>query len=169
MLEKFLQQWGLLSARDRRVIALGAAGLALLLGYFVLFEPAWLGRKQLETEIPSLRAQLGRIEGYATESRRLSSGAAASTGADSLAQARIVLEQTLQGAGIQDAQIQIVGEMIELRFKSMPYGPWLDWLNEALRQARLRVVDAQLTRDAAGMTSARIALARPLGDNKGSK
>jgi general secretion pathway protein M len=169
VLEKFIQQWQGLSARDRRVLGFGSFGLLLILGYFVLFEPAWLGRKQLEKDIPALRSQLARLEGIASEARRLSSGAAASTGAESLAQARIVIEQSLEASRIKDTQVQVVGDMLELRFKSMPMAAWLDWLNEALRQSRLRVIDAQLTRDAAGVTTARLALARPTTDAKGGK
>ena len=169
MLEKLIQQWQGLSARDRRVLAFGSFGLALILGYFVLFEPAWLGRQQLEKDIPGLRSQLARLEGISSEARRLSSGAAASTGSESLAQARIVIEQSLEAAKIKDTQIQVVGDMLEMRFKSMPMSAWLDWLNEALRQSRLRVVDAQLTRDAAGVTTARLALARPSADSRASK
>ncbi len=169
MLERFLQQWAALAPRDRRVILLGTAGLVVIFGYFVLFEPAWKGRQQLQAELPVLRSQLASLEGMAAEARRLSAGAAASTGADSLAQARVVLEQSLQSAGIKDAQVQIVGEMIEVRFKSMPYAQWLDWLAEASRQSRLRVVDAQVTRDTAGMASARVALARPQGESRGAR
>jgi general secretion pathway protein M len=166
VLEKLIQQWQSLSLRDRRVLGLGSLGLALIVAYFLLFEPAWLGRQQLEKEIPSLRAQLARLEGISSEARRLAGGAAGSTGADSLGQARTVIEQSLQAANIKDVQIQVVGDMLELRFKSMPMAPWLDWLTEALRQSRLRVVDAQLTRDGAGLSTARLALARPAADAK---
>jgi general secretion pathway protein M len=169
VLEKLIQQWQGLSTRDRRVLGLGSAGLVLILGYFVLFEPAWLGRQQLEKDIPGLRSQLARLEGISAEARRLSGGGAASTGAESLAQARIVIEQSLEAAKIKETQIQVVGDMLEMRFKSMPMTVWLEWLNEALRQSRLRVVDAQLTRDAAGMTTARLALSRPSSDTKNSK
>ncbi len=169
MLEKLILQWQGLSTRDRRVLGLGSSGLVLILGYFVLFEPAWLGRQQLEKDIPGLRSQLARLEGISSEARRLSGGAAASTGAESMAQARMVIEQSLESAKINETQIQVVGDMLEMRFKSMPMTAWLDWLNEALRQSRLRVVDAQLTRDAAGLTTARLALARPTGDVKNSK
>jgi general secretion pathway protein M len=169
VLEKLILQWQGLSIRDRRVLALGSFGLILILGYFVLFEPAWLGRRQLEKDIPALRSQLARLEGISSEARRLSTGAASSTGAESLAQARIVIEQSLDASKIKDTQIQIVGDMIEMRFKSMPLTVWLDWLNDALRQSRLRVVDAQLTRDSGGVTTARLALARPTADAKSAK
>jgi general secretion pathway protein M len=169
VLEKLIQQWQGLSGRDRRVLGIGSFGLVLMMVYFGLFEPAWLGRQQLEKDIPGLRAQLARLEGIASEARRLSGGGAASTGAESLAQARIVIEQSLEAAKIKDTQIQVVGDMIELRFKGMPMNLWLDWLNEALRQSRLRVIDAQLTRDTAGVATARLALARPTGDTKSSK
>ena len=148
MLEKLILQWQGLSARDRRVLGFGSLGLILILSYFVLFEPAWLGRQQLEQDIPGLRTQLARLEGISSEARRLSGGGAASTSSESLAQARIVIEQSLDAAKIRETQIQVVGDMNEMRFKSMPMTAWLDWLNEALRQSRLRVIDAQLTRDA---------------------
>jgi general secretion pathway protein M len=166
VLEKLIQQWQGLSARDRRVLGMGSFGLLLILMYFVFFEPAWVGRQQLEKDIPGLRSQLARLEGISAEARRLSTGAASSTGAESLAQARIVIEQSLESAKIADTKIQVVGDMIEIRFKTMPMVAWLDWVNEALRQSRLRVIDAQLTRDAAGMITARLALSRPNADVK---
>ena len=72
MLERLVQWWSALQTRERRMLASGGIVLALLLLYFVAFEPAYIGRQRLQTELPELRAQLAQMEALGTEARQLS-------------------------------------------------------------------------------------------------
>jgi general secretion pathway protein M len=57
LVESLAQRWGALAIRERRMLSLGLAVIGLAVLYFVLFEPAYLGRKKLQEELPALRSQ----------------------------------------------------------------------------------------------------------------
>lgn len=161
MLESLLQRWQLMTPRERRAVIAGAALLVVAAVWLLLFEPAWDGRRKLQAELPALRAQLAQVEHLATEARRLAAVPAAS---DSPQAARTQLEQSIEAAGLKPAlaQLTLNGTLFELRFKSVPHGAWLAWLDAATRETRLRVVDAAVTREAGiGVVSVRMALEMP--------
>jgi general secretion pathway protein M len=158
MLESLILRWQQLQTRERRLVAFGAVIVAALLIYLVAFEPAWKGRQRLAAELPKLRAQLAQMESMAAEARRLAGTAAT---VDSPQQLRAQLEQSIAAAGLQNnvAQLTQSGELIDLRFKAVPFGAWLGWFDAALRETRLRAVDVAVTREAApGAVSARLTL-----------
>ena len=162
LLERGVRWWGSLRARERRVLGAGTLLLAAVLGYLLAFEPAYVGRQRLERELPQLRSQLAQMEGLAAEARRLS--AQAVQGADSPQQLKSQLQASIDAAGLQDAvaQLAVTGELIDLRFKAVPFAAWLEWFDGALRETRLRTVDVALERETApGLVSARLTLEAP--------
>ncbi len=162
LLEQAVRRWGALQPRERRVVGIGG-GLALVaILYLAAFEPAWDGRRRLQAELPALRGQLAQIEGLAAEARRLSSAPSQAT--DSPQQMRAALERSIEAAGLKDtvAQLTVAGDLIDLRFRSVGFPAWLDWLEQALRETRLRAVDVTLEREASpGVVSARLTLETP--------
>ncbi len=147
-----------MALRERRLLiaAVGLLGLAAV--FLVLIEPAWKGRQKLERELPVLRAQLARVDQLADEVIRLSS---ATSGVDSAQAARARLEQSVESAGLKASlvQLQQTGSLFDVRFRSAPFAQWVAWLDTAARDARLRVVDVNVTREATpGMVTARISL-----------
>ena len=162
MIEKLLQWWSSLQTRERRVLGYGSAGVLLVLGYLLAFEPAWVGRQRLQVELPQLRGQLAQMEGLAGEAQRLS-GQTSQT-AESPQQLKLALEQSIAAAGLKGSmtQLTVAGELIDLRFKGVPFAGWLGWFDSALRETRLRAVDVALERESApGLVSARVTLEVP--------
>jgi general secretion pathway protein M len=162
VLEKLLTSWRSMQPRERRWVSLGLGLLAAALLFLVAWEPAQQGRRRLEAELPGLRTQLAQMEALAAEARRLSGQA--TQGADSPQQLKGQLEQSIAAAGLQAslAQITVAGELIDLRFKGAPHATWLSWLDAAVRETRLRVVDVSVEREAAaGAVSARLTLEAP--------
>jgi general secretion pathway protein M len=158
MIETLVQRWQQLQSRERRLVGFGAVVLAVLLLYLMAFEPAWVGRQRIGAELPKLRAQLAQMDALALEARRLSGTAASS---DTPQQLRAQLEQSIAAAGLQGnvAQMTQSGELIDLRFKGVPFGDWLGWFDTALRETRLRTVDVAVSRESApGVVSARLTL-----------
>jgi type II secretory pathway component PulM len=99
------------------------------------------------------------MEGLALEARRLSSQAP--QGVDTPAQLKVALEQSIEAAGLKGAvsQITVAGDLIDLRFKGVPFASWVVWFDGALRESRLRAVDVAVERETApGMVSARLTL-----------
>jgi len=161
MLEPLLLKWNALSLRDRRMLGLAVAFLVLVFAWLVAFEPAWKGRQQLVRELPALRADLAQMDQLAAEARMASSSTRQTN--ESAAQLRGRIEETLADAGLSAslAQIEVNGEMIEARFRQADFEKWLYWLDAAVRETRLRVVDLSITRESAGVVSGRLALEAP--------
>lgn len=163
MIERMWLAWTGLARREQRVVAYGAAVLLAVIAYLAFFEPAWQGRARLRQEIPALRAQVAQMQGLAAEAGRL---AAVPKGGEAPKGMRTVLEQSVRSAGLGAnlSQLSASGELFELRFNSVAHGAWLEWLDTTLRETRLRVAEASVTREAApGVVSARVVLEAPRG------
>jgi general secretion pathway protein M len=161
MIEKLLQSWRMLAARERRMVIGATLVVALAIGYQMLFEPAWRGRTQLATELPQMRSQLAQMTALAAEARALGAGPRAGDSPQAL---RTSLQQSVAAAGLADklTQLSLNGELFDLRFAAVPYASWLAWLDTTLRETRLRVADLAVSRDAApGIVSVRLVLEAP--------
>lgn len=157
MIERILQSWQAMALRERRLV--GMAGLVLLLAfvYLALIEPAWKGRASLERELPVLRQQLSQMLSLAAEVRQLS--AAPPAGARGVQVSRQALEQSAKASGLAASlqKVETNGDMIEMRFKSVSHAQWLSWLDTALRETRLRVIDLSVNREPSpGTVSVRV-------------
>lgn len=161
MLEPILQKWSGLSTRDRRMLVLAVGFLVVVFAWLAAFDPAWTGRQQLARELPALRNDLAQMDELAAEAR-LAAGTS-QQGNESVTQLKSRLEVTLADAGLAAtlAAIEINGEMIEARFRLAEFEKWLFWLDGALRETRMRVVDLSLTRESPGVVSGRVALEAP--------
>lgn len=159
MIESLLRWWGSLTPRDRRVLGIGVGVVAVALLYLLAFEPAHQGRVRLEKELPALRGQLAQMDALSAEVRRFAGQA--TQGADSPQQLRSQLEASIAAAGLKGSlsQLTLSGDLIDLRFKAVPFAAWLAWFDGALRETRLRAVDIAIERDAGpGTVSARLTL-----------
>ncbi|MGE0798083.1 MAG: type II secretion system protein GspM [Lautropia sp.] len=161
MLEPLLQRWQALGARDRRMLVLATVFIAIVVLWLFGFEPAWDGRRQLARELPALRGDLAQMDQLAAEARLAATGNAQVN--ESTAQLKARLEQSLADAGLSaaTAQIEATGEIIEARFRQAEFEAWLYWLDGAVRETRMRVVDLSLTRESPGVVSGRVALEAP--------
>jgi len=161
LIEKLVQSWRMLAARERRMVIGAGLVVALAIGYQAFFEPAWRGRAQLETELPLMRSQLAQMTALAAEARALGAGPRAG---DTPQVLRASLQQSVAAAGFADrlTQLSLNGELFDLRFSAVPYATWLAWLDTTLRETRLRVADLAVSRDAApGIVSVRLVLEAP--------
>jgi general secretion pathway protein M len=161
MIESLLLKWNALSPRDRRMLLLAGGFLVVVFAWLVAFEPAWEGRRQLARELPALRADLAQMDQLAAEARQAAS--APRQGVESASQLRTRVEETLADSGLSGsvAQLELNGEMVEVRFRQADFEKWVYWLDATVRETRMRVVDLSLTREAAGMVSGRLALEVP--------
>jgi type II secretory pathway component PulM len=115
-----------------------------------------------ETALPRLRVGGPIALRLAGEEQRLA-GQTNQT-AESPQQLKLALEQSIAAAGLKGSmtQLTVAGELIDLRFKGVPFAGWLGWFDSALRETRLRAVDVALERESApGLVSARVTLEVP--------
>ncbi len=160
-LESLLQRWHMLAERERRIVAAGLVLLVLAVAWLVLFEPAWVGRRALQSELPTLRTQLAQVEQLAAEANRLG---AVSRANDSPQALQAQLEKSIDSAGLRPAlaQLSSSGSLFDVRFKRVSHADWLAWLDTTTREMRLRVADVAVTREAGvGFVSVRLALEMP--------
>jgi general secretion pathway protein M len=161
MLEPILKKWGALSSRDRRMLGLAVGFLLIVFAWMVAFEPAWNGRNQLARELPVLRTDLAQMDQLAAEAKL----AAASTpqSSPSAAELKDRLQASLTDSGLSASllQMEVNGDLIEARFRQVDFEKWLFWVDSAVRDTRMRVVDISLTRDSPGVISGRLALEAP--------
>jgi general secretion pathway protein M len=158
MIETLMQRWQLLAARERRIVLAGVTLLAALALWLWLLEPAWQGRRALRSELPTLRAQLARIDALADEAQRL---AALPAGSDSPQALKAQIEASIERAGLSDSldRLSMNGSLFDLRFERVSHAPWLVWLDTTTRELRLRVADVSVTREAEpGLVAVRLAL-----------
>ena len=161
MVEALLQRWQLMARRERHLLLGAALVVALALVYLLLLEPAWLGRQRLQRELPVLRSQLARVDQLADEARMLGN---VPVGADTPQALRARLEQSIDAAGLRPTLVQLSGSgsLFDVRFRAVPYGVWLTWLDLTARETRLRVIDVAVTREALpGLVTARVAFEAP--------
>lgn len=168
MIEQLIQRWFQLAPRERRLIVL--AGVVALLGvvYLGLVEPALRDREAIQARLPGLRHNVAEADALVIEARALSA-AAASAPRPSLQAVRLRLEQSLENAGLRGAlqQIQAGEALVDLRFRDVAFGAWLEWLDAALRESRLRVADLSINRDTEpGRVSVRVVLEVAGGERK---
>lgn len=168
VIEQFIQRWFQLAPRERRLIVL--AGLVALFGavYLGLIEPAWRDREAIQARLPGLRQQVAEADALVVEARSLSA-AASSAPRPTLQAVRLRLEQSLENAGLRGAlqQIQASETLIDLRFRDVTFGTWLEWLDTALRESRLRVADLSINRDTEpGRVTIRVVLEVAGGERK---
>ena len=165
MLELLLQRWASLSVRERRVLIVGGAVLLAALIWALAYEPAARGRERLQAERAIWQSNLARMESLTAQARQL--GASASTEPQSLEVLRERLETSLAASGLRNQlqSIKVGPDQIEVRLKSVSAQAWLVWLDDALRETRLRVSSLSLDRDGPpappGSVSVRMTLDRP--------
>lgn len=161
MTETLIQWWRTLALRERRMVIAAAAVVALAFVYLLCFEPAWTGRTRIAAQLPGLRSQVAQMEAMSAEARRLTALPAAGGQPPAVRQQ---LEASISEAGLQPfvSQLTSSGELLDVRFKNVPFAKFLDWLAAAQRDTRLRVVDASVQREATGgAVTARIAFESP--------
>jgi general secretion pathway protein M len=157
MLENVLNWWRERAVRERRILVAGALVLVVALLWLLAFEPAWEGRKRLAGELPEQRAKVARMASMIDEARSLEQAAGVAPAGGSV---RSAIEKSLAAAGLAGGvQIEQSGDRYDLRFPAVPFAAWLDWVALTVRESRVRVVDARVTRDPRdGFVAARVSL-----------
>lgn len=135
--------WAQRTRRER--LLLGGVGVlaALAIWYWLLLVPAWERRAQLRQEIPLQQAQLAVMRAEADDVQRLRPRAAgAAPAGEALLQA---LNTLLEQRAVDGVKLNIVGNAVQAEFKRASFGALVEWLNQARRQFRVRVVSAHIS------------------------
>jgi general secretion pathway protein M len=138
------EQWRGRAPRERRALALAAAAVLVLLVWWLFVQPAWRTVREAPAQLDSLDAQLQQLQRLAAESQSLK-GAAPVTSA----QAGLALKAATDRLG-EKGRLTLLGDRATLTLTGVNTEALRGWLQEARSAARVRPVDVQLTRGAAG-------------------
>jgi general secretion pathway protein M len=136
--------WAGRAARERRLLKLAAYALAALAVWLLLVQPAWRTLRAAPAQLDALEVQLQQLQRLAAEAQTLK-GAAPVTSA----QAGLALKAATDRLG-DKGRLTLLGDRATLTLNGIDTEALRSWLQEARSAARVRPVEAQLTRGAQG-------------------
>lgn len=137
-------RWRGLAARERRLVQLMLAALALLLLWLVLLQPALRVLREAPARLQGLEAQLQLMQQWADEAQQLRA-----TPPLNAEQSSAALKAATDRLG-NKARLQLQGDRAIVTLNGVGSGALRDWLAEVRSGARARPVEAQLTRGPQG-------------------
>lgn len=135
--------WGERSPREKKLISVGGAILALVVLYSVALDPALTARAKLREELPAMQRRLAQMTAQANEARGLSSAARGS--APSGAALKDALAASLAQRGLSATQLNVVGPNVQLQLKNADFGAWVGWLDDVRKRFKVKVAEARVT------------------------
>ena len=138
--ESYAAFWQQRNVRERTMLTLAAAVIALALVYAVLIAPALGGRAQLEKNLPGLRLQAAEMQTLAQQASQLANRPPPAR----LALSRESIEAALARKGLKAQNLVVSGDMVKLQLASVSFAATLDWLDEMQRTAGMTVVDSNI-------------------------
>lgn len=135
--------WTGRTVREKTLIAWGGAFVGALIAYSLLWAPAQQGRAELRERLPDMQRQLALMTTEANEARTLAPAAlgAAPTG-NALREA---LAASLAQSGFGAPQVQLAGDIVQIELKNASFPAFMMWLDDARRQFKVQVSEAQAT------------------------
>ena len=143
-LQPLQAQWQVMGARERRLVLLAGAALALLLLWSLALQPALRTLRQAPAQLAQLDAQLQQMQRLAAEARELRAQPVVPAG--QALQALQAASERLGAAG----RLSITGERAVLTLNGLEAAALQAWLDEVRGAARARVVEASLQRGPRG-------------------
>ena len=144
MKKQLIQFWRSRAARERVVLAGGAALLVLALGYAYGWLPIQRDAAQLRKALPQLRAQAQQMALDAEEAKRLRGRPALAQDGGSLA---AVVEERATAGGLREAFDSIAAQdagRVRVVLPAVAFDAWLGWLGELQASHGVRVESARI-------------------------
>ncbi|WP_027210574.1 type II secretion system protein M [Burkholderia sp. WSM2232] len=135
--------WDQRTDREKVLLTWGGGVLAVVIAWSVLWAPAQEGRARLREALPTLQRQLAQMTAQANEARQLSAGAqgVAPTGGA----LKDALSASLGDHGLAAAQVQVIGNAVQVQMKNVSFPAWTAWVDDVRRQFKVQVAEAHVT------------------------
>ncbi len=130
--------WNERNERERRILLIGAVFAAIGLCYFLLFYFPLKGLKQLNNDLPELRAKSVDMQALATQVAQLKNAAAVAT--DPVSQESIA--SSLGTRGLKPKSISVSDGFVRLQLEGVSFAGMTDWLDDQQKTAHLVVIEA---------------------------
>ncbi|HYD81204.1 MAG TPA: type II secretion system protein GspM [Paucimonas sp.] len=128
------------NARERNMLAAGAAAVILALLYLLFINPALSGRAQLQKSLPQLRQQAAEMQMLARQATELN--AAATTPAAPVTKDDI--ESSLARRSLKPQSVLVSGELVKLSLQSVSFAAVASWLDEMQKTSRLALTEGTI-------------------------
>jgi general secretion pathway protein M len=153
--------WNELSPRDRRVLAIGAVVVAVLLGWAFVWHPLDRKRSELEQRVALERQSLAFVRGAAATlaGERPGAGAGAARAGRSLL---ALADASARDAGLEAALRRVEpvnARSVRVTLELARFDAMVLWIESLARDYAVRVSDLSADRaDAVGLVNARVTL-----------
>ncbi len=156
--------WQSRQARERRTLAIGAAIVAAMVYYFLLWQPAHQGIQAKEQRLAQLRNDVAWMEQAGARYQKLADrGDTASSGAGNEALYALA-DRTAREAGLGDAIQGVTPEQdnrVRVNLSGVGFDAMVQWLATLRRDFQVRTATASVERIAEpGQVNARLVLSR---------
>ncbi|MDB5817584.1 MAG: ral secretion pathway protein GspM [Rhizobacter sp.] len=138
--------WRSLAPRERRLVSIGGWLIGLFIVWSIGIQPALRTLRAAPVQLDLIELQLQQMQQMASESTALRAAPAVSS-----SQAAAALRSATASLGDQ-GRIIIIGDRATLTVTGVNGARLAAWLSEARSAARVRPVEAQLTRNPQGYT-----------------
>jgi len=155
--------WAGLAARERLILMVGGAVLALIVFWIAIWEPLVQGRSALRAEVARLSAEAVWMDQVADDVRRRARLAPASTSVPAQGSVLTLIEVSANAAGLRQAlsRVQPEGAGACLSFDQVGFDPLMSWLADLESRQGLQVTQLSIdVGEAPGQVAARILLER---------
>jgi general secretion pathway protein M len=143
LMDLWAEFWSARSAREKALLTWGAALLAIVIGWSVLWAPAQEGRAHLRDTLPEMQRQLAQMTAEANEARVLS--AAAQGVAPTGGALKEALSASLTERGLVPTQVQVLGSAVQIELKNASFPAWTGWVDDVRKQFKVQVSEAHIT------------------------
>jgi general secretion pathway protein M len=137
MLDAAAAFWGERDARERKILLAGAAAVAVGLCYFLLFNPAIKGRRQLNAELPELRQQSAEMQSLAAQVSQLKNGGPP---VELVSQDSVAM--SLGTRSLKPKSVSVSDGFVRLQLEGVSFAGLADWLDEQQKTTHLVVIEA---------------------------
>jgi general secretion pathway protein M len=138
------EYWRSRAPRERAAATVGLVALGLLIAWLLFIQPAWRTVRDAPARLDTADAQLQQMQRLAAESQTLRGAAPVSS-----AQAGLALKAATDRLG-EKGRLTLLGDRATLTLTGADTEALRSWLQEARSAARVRPIEAQLTRGAQG-------------------
>lgn len=152
--QPLLDRWSAMNPRERRLVAIGGALLALALAYLVLIEPAWTANRRLERDLPVMRSDAAQVAGIAS-----AFGRAPKRNPSIDLQTAIKTALTAGGLTATSVTANPSGS-VTVRFDKAVHSTTAAWAQRTLRDVGARIESAALVATSDGRVNAEYTFVR---------
>jgi len=135
----FDARWSAFAPRERRILVIGGAAIALALFWSLLVDPALSGRERVLRDLPRVLAEASEVAGIAANPPR----AVRNLGAEG--PLRPAVDAAVRDSGLRAEVVENAAGVLVIKFSEAPYPVLADWLARLVAENGATIESATIT------------------------